>query len=934
MALQKQPKITQKPPQTFNQQFEEIVRRFPERTAFRLKTSQGYPTTAYREAHRQAKAVAVALIASGLKHGSRVAILSENRPEWAVAYLGIYLSGMIAVPLDTQISPAEWKRLIEDADAGTIFVSGRLMSQLTEAIKDSTPPRRITSFDPIAEGTASSADFKPSGNLGPCEEFSRLIDWASGLPDPPILPECRPSDIVTIIYTSGTTGTPKGVMLTQANIVSELQCIFGAIHADENDALLCLLPLQHVLASVINVLVPLYLGAQVVFADTLKRTEILQALEEAGITILATVPQFFYLFHNRIQEELSKKSPLVRKSFPLMLRLNRFSMRILKINLGRILFSKVHHSFGPKLRLFVSGGSSCDPKVAQDFHDMGFTILQGYGLTETTGGCAVTPVENNVIGSVGPALPGIDIRILNPDETGAGEILIRGPVIMKGYYKNPSATEEAIKDGWLHSGDLGRFDKKQNLFVTGRKKEVIVLPNGKNIYPDELEMHYLQSPYIQEIAVIGVYGAQERGEKLHAVVVPNFDYLKERKIANTREVLRDQIGSLSNQLPKYKRLMSYQIQADALPRTTTRKIKRLALKKQIESAPIPGASNIGAPGVGGPEAGAPASGSPEDKALMESAVGQEVIRCMRETYHRDMPIDPGMNLELDLGFDSMERVELLASLEQLLNLELPDDFGVEIFMVRDLIFQLEQLTGVAQRPGVASRQSWKSMLSEESLRRDSTTQPRVSGAAGSLFKYVCLRFIYFTLFRTLLRLDTHGLEHLPHKGPYLICPNHQSYLDPFVLTSVLPYRVFRNMFFVGYSVFFSNWFTNLFARLTNVVPIDPDAQLLSAMKAGAQGLRRGLTLCIFPEGGRTFDGELQEFKKGAAILAREISAPMIPVAIRGAYEVWRRDSMKIRPHKVTIRFGEAMHPSPSDAADPYQADTDRLREAVGSLLRK
>ena len=208
---------------------------------------------------------------------------------------------------------------------------------------------------------------------------------------------------------------------------------------------------------------------------------------------------------------------------------------------------------------------------------------------------------------------------------------------------------------------------------------------------------------------------------------------------------------------------------------------------------------------------------------MQSAVGQAVIRCMRETYHRDMPIYPGMNLELDLGFDSMERVELLASLEQLLNLELPDDFGAEIFMARDLILQLEQQAAGAQQTGTVLRQSWKAILSEESLSKDPTTQPRLSGAAGSIFKHVCLRIIYFALFRTLLRLETHGLEHLPQKGPYLICPNHQSFLDPFVLTSVLPYRVFSNMFFVGYSVFFNNWFMKLFARLTNVVLIDPDA---------------------------------------------------------------------------------------------------------------
>ena len=221
------------------------------------------------------------------------------------------------------------------------------------------------------------------------------------------------------------------------------------------------------------------------------------------------------------------------------------------------------------------------------------------------------------------------MQISSPDETGTGEILIRGPMVMEGYYKNPAATAEAIKDGWFHSGDLGRIDPKGNLFITGRKKEVIVLPNGKNIYPDELETHYQQSPYIQEIAVIGVSSPQERGERLHAVVVPNFDYLKTKKIANAREALRDQMAALSNQLPKYKRLMSYQIQSDPLPRTTTRKIKRLELKQLVESGQVQ-------PSEGTP---APAASGREDRALMESAVGQEVINCLRETYHRDMPIE-------------------------------------------------------------------------------------------------------------------------------------------------------------------------------------------------------------------------------------------------------------------------------------------------------
>jgi long-chain acyl-CoA synthetase len=914
MELHKQPRrtrISQTPPQTFNQKFEEIARRFPDRVAFRLKTPLGYTTIPYHEAFRQSRMIATGLLALGLNRGSRVAILSENRPEWVVAYLGSYLAGMIAVPLDTQISPSEWRRLLDDSETQVIFVSGLLLSKLREAANDMQPPLRVVSFDPI------------SGDRDRLSELAGLIDWATNLPEPPSLPECQASDVVTIIYTSGTTGDPKGVMLTQSNIVGELESIFGAIHADENDALLCLLPLQHVLASVINVLVPLYLGAQVVFADTLKRSEILQALQEAGITILATVPQFFYLFHDRIQEELSKKSPSMRKLYRALLRLNRFCMRMLRINPGRILFSKVHQSFGSKLRLFVSGGSSFDPRVAQDFHDMGFTILQGYGLTETTGACAVTRVENNVVGSVGPPLPGVEVKIISADETGSGEILVRGPMILKEYYRNAAATEEALREGWFHTGDLGKFDTKGNLYVTGRKKEVIVLPNGKNIYPDELEAHYLQNPSIQEIAVIGVFSSKERGERLHAVVVPNFDYLKAKKIANTREFLRDQIAGLSNQLPKYKRLMSYQIQSEPLPRTTTRKVKRLEVKRLVESGQLQPSDN----------ASASAEAGPEDTALMESAVGQEILHCLRETYHRDMPIDPNMNLELDLGFDSMERIELVTSLEQALNLELPEDFGAGILTIRDLISALEQQTGIVTRSGTASRQTWKTILSREAQSLEETAQFRMSGTALSLFKYICLRLVYYLLFRTLLRLKAHGFHYLPKKGPYLICPNHESYLDPFVFLSVVPYRTFRRTFFLGYSEFFSSGIMKLVARLTNIVPVDPDAHLLRAMKAGAAGLRSGLILCVFPEGGRSYDGELQEFKKGAAILSRELSVPIIPVAIQGTHQVWPRDSVRIRPHKVRIEIGEPVIPSQSDAADPYQDDIDRVRKSVASLIR-
>ena len=651
-------------PNTYTEHFEAVARRFPDRIAFRLKEPEGYRQMRYGEVHRQVLGVAKGLVAMGLKPGARVAILSENRPGMGAGLpRGFFRRADDRPPRHPDFA-AEWRRLLDDSESQVVFVSGHLLSRLREVLQDSALLHQLVCFDGLEAGQDPRAELKG------------FVDQAYGPGAVPPLPRTSTEDVVSIIYTSGTTGKPKGVMLTMGNIMASMSGMLNAVHVDENDNLLCLLPLQHVLASVVNVLAPLYLGAQVTFADTLKRSEILSALQEAGITIMVAVPQFFYLFHDRIQDELCQKPVIARKVFHGLLLLNRFARRRLRINLGKVFFSRVHRSFGDRLRIFVSGGSAFDPRVAQDFHDMGFTILQGYGLTETTGGCTVTRIEKNVIGSVGQPLSGVKIKILDPDDAGVGEVLIQGPIVMKGYYRNPAATEETMSDGWFRSGDLGRLDAGGNLFITGRKKEIIVLPNGKNIYPDEIEAHYLQCPYIQEIAVLGIAepGSHERSERLHAVVVPNFESLKAAKIANAREILLYEIGRLSGQLPKYKRLMSYQFQKEPLPRTTTRKIKRLELKRLIESGTLKGMEATEA-------ARAP---STQDLKSAESPVGQEVLRCLRETFHRES-IGPDMNLELDLGFDSMERVELLASLEQSLNLQLPEDFGAEVFTVRDLI---------------------------------------------------------------------------------------------------------------------------------------------------------------------------------------------------------------------------------------------------------
>ena len=381
-------------------------------------------------------------------------------------------------------------------------------------------------------------------------------------------------------------------MLTHANFLGEVEAVFNWVDLGPSDALLGVLPMFHVLAQMANLLLPLVKGSRVVYLETLNTTELLRALRERNITAFAVVPQFFYLIHERIFQEVEKRGALTQKVFKSLMGLNR-TLRKVGINAGPILFSKVHETLGKKMRYLVTGGSRFDPEIANDFHDLGIDVLQAYGLTETTAAVFANSPGNNVIGSVGKAMKGVEAKIVyatddpQPQEDGGpatGEIALRGAVVMKGYWNRPDATAAVLRDGWFYTGDLGYFDADGNLFLTGRKKELIVLSNGKNIYPEEVEAHYLKSPYIKELAVMGLEGKPgEGGDRLHAVIVPNFDVLRQKKIVNAKEVIRYDIESLSQQIASTKRIGSYEIWQEDLPRTTTRKIKRFEVEKRVKA---------------------------------------------------------------------------------------------------------------------------------------------------------------------------------------------------------------------------------------------------------------------------------------------------------------------------------------------------------------
>jgi len=893
----------------------------PDKVAMALIRPEGTESITFGAMLSQIRSIAYRLTQEQIAFGDRVAIIGENHPHWAIAYLGIIYRGAVVTPLDPAATTTALAAFLKGSDAKLAFVS----------------PASVEKFRAACEQLGRRI---PAVALVPLQQPDGLADfgdWAR-TPVPPEFvaapPPARPNDLALLMYTSGTTGVPKAVPLTHGNIYAESDKVQEVMRISDREVVLSLLPLFHAYSQIVNLWLATIIGARVVYLTELSSAEIERGLKESGATALVGVPRLWYLFHKKIFDSVRNSTVLVRALFRIMLATNGWLRDSLGFNAGPFFFRTIHKSFGGKLRFAVSGGASFDADVARDFHRLGFTILQGYGLTETSGAATVTRFEDNKIGSVGTPLNGVEVKIDEPNEQGIGEVLIRGPVVMAGYYHNPEANRESFTpDHWFRSGDLGRFDRQGHLYIVGRKKDVIKLPSGKNVFPEDVEAHYEQSPFVNEVCVLGVKDEANKfkgAEKLCAVVVPNFEYLKEQHIANTREWVVWELENLGRELPEYQRVHDFVLRAEPLPRTTTRKVRRFELKDQLRGLDQPTRET--------PEVVFSAG----DRVLMESSAGQALTKAIKQHSPATTIVHPGMNLEIDLGLDSLGRAESIAHMEQSLGVEFKPEEATRAHTVREMIELANTIAGkpsLTERNGAAGKSSWHDLLSTASLDMPEVQPVLQPKPVTALLAYLTLRATNIVA-RVFFRMEVKGDDALKRLNPpYLICPNHQSYIDPLLVCSNYPLSVLRKVFHVGAAMYFSNAVMARFARSINVVPIDPDVQLLRAMRAGAAGLRAGKILNIYPEGQRSFDGRLQEFKKGAAILATELNVPIVPVALDGAYRIWPRKSWRFRLAKVKISFGEPIEsgkvaPNEKDDEIAYKELTAVLKERIQVMLDK
>ena len=896
----------------FYDRFTESVRQFPDLIAVELQRESSAvaagaaPVESYTftQLRNMAESVGNWLLRSSITKGSKCAFLAANHPWWMAAYLGVLASANTAVPLDTAFHADQVRKLLLDSDAVMLFTDRQRLAIAREATKDL--PVRLVLID----------GYEPHNSLALISDV-----FAAGPGNFQPLPVTA-DDIAMILYTSGTTSDPKGVMLSHGNLDSEAQGVFEVVDLGPTDAILGILPLFHSLAQMANIMLPLSAGMRVVYLESLNTTDLLKGLQERDITFFACVPQFFYLILERIQKEVQQKGALVGAIFRALLAINTFTRKF-GLNLGHVFFGRVHHMLGHRMRYLVTGGSRFDPAVGRQFEALGFNMLQGYGMTETCGAASVTPPHAAVMGSVGKPLPGNEMKIFDgqpsPEHGGAsvGEVAFRGGIVMAGYHKRPDATAAMHRDGWLCSGDLGYSDSDGNFFITGRKKDVIVLSNGKNIYPEEIEAHYQQSPNIKEVCVIGLQSApgEPFSERLHGVIVPDFEALRRAKIVNVGDLLRFEIEGLSAKVPSTKRILSYEIWQDDLPRTSTRKIKRFEVEQRVKRGEGTQAA-----------ANAPRQLTPEEQEWMQrpavnKALGiiQPASKLKKEILH------PADNLELDLGLDSMERVELLVSLDQQMGSSVPDAVSSEIYTVRDLVDAVIAHTGAE---GQRSTAGWDEVTHEDPGEIERRTIDKSHPLLAPL-AFVVLR-LWQILCRDLFHLKVEGVDKIPAEGPFILAPNHQSFLDGPVVVACLPWRTMRDAFYVGTSEIFGSAIMRRIAESFRLIVIDPDANLVPAMRAGAYGLRNRGVLVLFPEGERSIDGPPKLFKKGAAILAIHQQCPMVPVAIEGFHEVWPRGEEFKGFSKLQVRFLDPVYPPPlgPNPEQQYAQMTAEIRSRI------
>lgn len=538
--------------------------------ALRAWRDGAYQEITFSELSSRVDAFAAGLISLGVRPKDFVGLIGENRSEWAIGYLGIHRAGATVVPFDSLLTPRELHPLLTDSEVRVVIASPKFLDDILELRKSIDTLETVICMDDAAVASADAS------NVLGMDAVAHLVES-----DAAVWPEVTLDDLAALIYTSGTTGRAKGVMLTQRNIMSDVALSGQILILGPGDNFLSVLPLHHTFECTAGFLVPLYWGASITYARSLKSRDIIDDTRNTSATYLLGVPLLFEKMMQGIQRKLGQQPASKKMLIRTLFGIERVG-RIFRLRLGHTLFRSLREKAGlGSLTNLIAGGAALPEYVASWFGSLGFDLSQGYGLSETSPIVCVPPANFDNPASVGPPIPEVEVRIDNPDDEGHGEICVRGPIVMQGYYRNEEATREVIDDdNWLHTGDIGYIDKAGMVYISGRMKNVLVTPSGKNVYPEELEHVINQCPTVLESMVYGV--PTEGGEEVRAYVVPDLTWFEEQAVlrekqfepAEIDEIVSVEAKAALAEIAEYKRPRRVDIRREEFEKTSTRKIKR------------------------------------------------------------------------------------------------------------------------------------------------------------------------------------------------------------------------------------------------------------------------------------------------------------------------------------------------------------------------
>lgn len=793
---------------------------------------------------------------------TKTVVFSENREGWAYAFFSIWLNEGIAVPVDASSTASDVAYILNDCQPDAVWVSRDKEATLKEAIKEANVETKVFLIDDFERLSLQD------------EPLCSILPWAA-------LAEPDNDDTALIIYTSGTTGSPKGVMLSYSALKANVHSVSYdvPIYTDKRRVLV-LLPLHHVLPLMGSLIAPLYMGGGIAISPSLSGPDIMDTLQRGKVGIMIGVPRLWQTLYVGIKKKIDE-SPVARLLFKLC-------SVVKSRTLSRLVFSSVRKKMGGHLDYCVSGGAALDKEIGEGLRTLGLDVLEGYGMTETAPIIAFTRPGDIIPGCSGLPLPGVECKLVD------GELCVKGPNLMKGYYNRPEETAQVIdNDGWLHTGDLAQFDSVGRITLTGRTKELIILSNGKNVQPSEIE--YKLEKYdklVKEAAVV------QDGDKLRAIIVPQplwASTLTDSEVASRlkREVLEPYNMTVS----AYKKIMSVLVYRGELPRTRLDKLQRYKLGAILKEGQ----------GARDKERESKAEPTCEEYRLIKSFIEQE----------KGIKVHAADHVETDLALDSLDKISLQTFIE--------NTFGTSV--------------GVDEMPGFPNIEALASYVAKQKTRmeaEDVDWHQLLTGSVDSLslpssgLAYRIVSRILKGFFCLYNRLKIKGQKNVPAKGACILAPNHQSYADAPLVLAGLPWSELGQYYFYATEEHVKSQYRRKMAAQSNVIVMER-ANLKNSILKLAKVLREGHRVIIFPEGARTHDGGTVPFKKTFAILAKELNVPIVPVCIRGAFEALPRGSSFMRPEHIEVNFLPAIKPAPEQS---YEDLTQRTQDAIEALLAK